>query len=137
MTYVQEKGWNVKEVYVDDGWSGANFDRPDFNRMIQDIEKRKINCVTTKDLSRLGRNYIKTGYYTEEFFPEMGVRYIAINDSIDTAQQNNDIAPFHNILNEWYPKRYGRLKSPAPCRENSWEATRRMDIQNRRRISIS
>ena len=104
MTYVQEKGWNVKEVYVDDGWSGANFDRPDFKRMIQDIEKRKINCVITKDLSRLGRNYIKTGYYTEEFFPEMGVRYIAINDSIDTAQQNNDIAPFHNILNEWYPK---------------------------------
>ena len=102
--YVREKGWNLTEVYIDDGWSGTNFDRPDFNRMIQDIEKGKIDCVVTKDLSRLGRNYIKTGYYTEEFFPEMGVRYIAINDSIDTSQQNNDIAPFHNILNEWYPK---------------------------------
>lgn len=99
-TYVTEKGWNLKDVYIDDGYSGTNFDRPGFKRMIQDVKDGKINCIITKDLSRLGRNYIKTGYYTEEYFPEMGVRFIAINDSIDTALQDNDIAPFHNILKD-------------------------------------
>lgn len=102
--YVKEKGWNLREIYIDDGYSGTNFERPDFKRMIVDAEARKINCIITKDLSRFGRNYVKTGYYTEELFVEMGIRFIAVNDSIDTMQDNNDIAPFQNILNEWYPK---------------------------------
>jgi len=102
--YVKEKGWNLREIYIDDGYTGTNFDRPDFKRMIVDAEAGKINCIITKDLSRLGRNYVKTGYYTEELFVEMGIRFIAVNDSIDTLNENNDIAPFQNILNEWYPK---------------------------------
>jgi DNA invertase Pin-like site-specific DNA recombinase len=104
LDYVKEKGWNLRDIYFDDGFSGTNFERPAFKRMIQDVESGKINCIITKDLSRFGRNYVKTGYYTEEYFVEMGVRFIAVNDSIDTIQENNDIAPFQNILNEWYPK---------------------------------
>ena len=85
------------DEYVDDGLSGTSFDRPDFNRMIDDIENKKINMVITKDLSRLGRDYIQTGYYTEIYFPDHKVRYIALSDGIDTINQNNDIAPFKNI----------------------------------------
>ena len=72
-----------------------------FKRMIEDIEDGKINCVVTKDLSRLGRNYILTGQYTEIYFPSKGVRYIAIHDGVDTIREDNDIAPFKNIVNEW------------------------------------
>lgn len=102
--YIQEKGWNLVETYVDDGYSGTNFDRPDFKRMKGDIEKGHINCVITKDLSRLGRNYSMTGYYTDEYFPEQNVRYIAVNDGVDTMGNGNDFAAFHNVINEFYPK---------------------------------
>ena len=81
--YAAEHGLTVVDEYIDDGWSGTNFDRPSFQRMIDDIEDGKINCVVTKDLSRLGRNYILTGQYTEIYFPSKGVRYIAINDNVD------------------------------------------------------
>jgi site-specific DNA recombinase len=105
MDYVKEKGWNLQEVYVDDGFSGTNFDRPDFKRLLRDISIGTIDCVITKDLSRLGRNYSKVGYYTEEFFIEQGIRFIAINDSFDTLrEEENEIAPFKNVLNEWYPR---------------------------------
>ena len=76
--YANEQGFLVVNEYVDDGFSGTNFERPSFKRMIEDIEDGKINCVVTKDLSRLGRNYILTGQYTELYFPSKGVRYIAI-----------------------------------------------------------
>jgi len=102
--YVQENGWRVAGYYVDDGISGTTFEREDFQRMITDIEDGKINMVVTKDLSRLGRDYIKTGFYSEVWFPENGVRYIALNDGIDTLKNDNDIAPFKNILNEMYAK---------------------------------
>lgn len=102
--YIEEKGWNLAEIYVDDGYSGTNFDRPDFKRMKKDIEKGHINCVITKDLSRLGRNYSMTGYYTDEYFPEQNVRYIAVNDGVDTMGNGNDFAAFHNVINEFYPK---------------------------------
>ena len=82
--YVKKSGWNIYDIYVDDGYSGTNFDRPGFKRLIKDIENKKINLVITKDLSRLGRNYIYTGYYTEEYFPVNNVRYIALNDDYDT-----------------------------------------------------
>lgn len=104
MNYVKEKGWTLRETYIDDGFSGTNFDRPDFQRMIADAKMGKIDCVITKDMSRLGRNYLKTGYYTEEFFPSYGIRFIAVSDNVDTMLENNDILPFQNILNEWYPK---------------------------------
>lgn len=106
--YVAEKGWTLKECYIDDGYTGTNFDRPDFKRMIQDAETGKIDCIITKDLSRLGRNYVKSGYYTEEYFIEHNIRFIAINDGIDTANENNDIAAFHHVLNEFYPKQVSK-----------------------------
>lgn len=102
--YVNEQGWNIVDIYADDGYSGTNFDRPSFQKLINDIKYGKVNLVITKDLSRLGRNYIQTGYYTEEFFPENNVRYIALNDNYDTFKEENDFAPFKNIINEWYAK---------------------------------
>ncbi len=106
MQYIKENKLNFVKEYVDDGVSGTSFDRPGFNQMIEDIENYKINMVITKDLSRLGRNYVQSGYYTETYFPEHNVRYIAILDNIDTAldSANNDIAPFKSILNEMYAK---------------------------------
>jgi len=102
--YITDNNWRVHDYYVDDGISGTTFERNDFQRMISDVEAGKVNMVITKDLSRLGRDYLKTGYYTEVYFPENEVRYIALNDGVDTLNQNNDIAPFKNILNEMYAK---------------------------------
>ena len=103
--YVKKQGWTVAGIYSDDGYTGTNFNRPDFNRLINDIKLGKINLVITKDLSRLGRNYIQAGYYTEEFFPEYNVRYIAINDNFDSFDEDScDFMPFKNIINEWYAK---------------------------------
>ncbi len=106
--YVLEKGWKLVEEYVDDGWTGTNFERPSFKRMIDDALSGKINCIITKDLSRLGRNYVQAGYYTDEFFPENDIRYIAINDSIDTINDDNDMTAFHHVLNEIYPKQVSK-----------------------------
>lgn len=101
--YVTKQGWQITKIYVDDGFSGTNFNRPDFQRMLQDIENGIINCVVTKDLSRLGRNYIDCGFYMEMYFPKHNVRYIAINDGVDTLNNSGmDITPFKNILNEMY-----------------------------------
>ncbi len=103
--FVAKKGWQIVKIYIDDGYSGGNFERPDFKRMIQDIENKEIDCVVTKDLSRLGRNYIDCGYYLEIYFPEHQVRYIAVNDGVDTISNSSmDITPFKNILNEMYVK---------------------------------
>ena len=109
--FVKEKGWNLIECYIDDGWTGGNFQRPDFQRMLRDVEAAKINCVVVKDLSRLGRNYVQAGYYTEEYFVERGIRFIAINDAVDTMQENsasNDLAAFHHVLNEIYPRQVSK-----------------------------
>ena len=103
-SYAADNGYLVFDEYVDDGWSGTNFDRPDFKRMIADIEAKKINLVITKDLSRLGRDYITTGQYTEIYFPSKGVRYIAINDGYDSDSPYTDIAPFKNVINEMYAR---------------------------------
>ncbi|MGN8627849.1 recombinase family protein, partial [Bulleidia sp. HCP3S3_G12] len=89
------------------------FDRPDFQRMIDDIEDGKINCVVTKDLSRLGRNYILTGQYTEIYFPSKGVRYIAVNDNVDTINGENELAPFLNILNEMHARQTSKKVKAA------------------------
>lgn len=111
--YVEERGWTLEETYMDDGYSGTTFDRPDFQRMIGDIQSGRINMVITKDLSRLGRNYVMTGQYTDFIFPQYGVRYIAVNDSVDTLRDDNDIAPFKNILNEMYAKDTSKKISSA------------------------
>jgi len=102
--YCEERAWKIYDIYVDDGFTGTNYDRPAFKRMIEDIKLGRINIVLTKDLSRLGRNYVMTGQYTDFFFPEHGVRYVAVNDSYDSDNDDNDIAPFKNILNEMYAK---------------------------------
>ena len=89
--------------YVDDGFSGGNFQRPAFQQMISDIENGEIGIIVTKDLSRLGRNQLHTGLYIEERFPMFGVRYIAINDNVDTdSSESNDLMPFKNLFNEWF-----------------------------------
>lgn len=111
--YAKENNLNVVDEYIDDGWSGTNFDRPAFQRMIEDIEDGKINCVVTKDLSRLGRNYILTGQYTEIYFPSKGVRYIAINDNVDTINGENELAPFLNILNEMHARQTSKKVKAA------------------------
>ena len=104
--YVKENNYIVVDEYVDDGFSGTNFDRPSFKRMMKDIELGKINMIITKDMSRLGRDYIGTGELIEKFFPNNNIRYIAVNDGIDTFidNTNNDIAPFKAIMNDMYAK---------------------------------
>lgn len=96
------------EEYADDGFSCVNFERPDFKRMMQDVKSQRINCIIVKDLSRFGRNYIETGKYLEQVFPFLGVRFIAINDSIDTSRAQSDaeqfVLPFKNLFNDSYCK---------------------------------
>lgn len=104
--YAIEQKLNVYNTYIDDGFSGGNYDRPAFLQMIKAIEDKKVNMVITKDLSRLGRDYIQTGYYLEKYFPENNIRYIALLDNIDTGVENslNDITPFKAIMNDLYAK---------------------------------
>ena len=108
--FVKNNRLSVYDVYIDDGYSGTNFDRPDFQRMIGDIETGKVNMVITKDLSRLGRDYIMTGHYMERYFPEKRVRYISLLDGIDTGVEStaNDITPFRAIMNDMYAKDISR-----------------------------
>lgn len=104
--FVQQHRLTVYDTYIDDGFSGTNFDRPSFQRMIADIEAKRVNMVITKDLSRLGRDYIMTGHYMERYFPEKRVRYISLLDGIDTGVEStaNDITPFRAIMNDMYAK---------------------------------
>ena len=100
-TYAKQNGFTNLCWYTDDGYSGANFQRPGFQAMLADIEAGKVGTVIVKDMSRLGRNYLQVGMYTEMLFPQKGVRFIAINDGVDSAQGDNDFAPLRNIFNEW------------------------------------
>ena len=125
LQYVKENNLKVYDIYIDDGFSGTNFDRPAFKRLISDIESKKINMVITKDMSRLGRDYIGTGELVEKYFPSKGVRYIALTDNIDTYldNSNNDIAPFKAIMNDMYAKDISKkIKSSlkAKQKEGKW-----------------
>ena len=100
-SYAKQNGFTNLRWYTDDGYSGANFQRPGFQAMLADIEAGKVGTVIVKDMSRLGRNYLQVGMYTEMIFPQKGVRFIAINDGVDSAQGENDFAPLRNIFNEW------------------------------------
>lgn len=103
--YAEKNGMRNYAFYVDDGYTGRNFNRPGFQQMLADIEDGKIGCVITKDLSRLGRNYIEAGSYIEMYFPSHNVRYIAINDNVDSINSRElDITPFKNILNDMYSR---------------------------------
>ena len=102
--YITKRGWTLVDTYIDDGLTGTNFDRPQFQRMIDDVRNGRINCVVVKDLSRFGRNYIQIGEYTDYLFPTLGCRFIAINDGIDTLEKENELMPFKNLVNEWYSR---------------------------------
>lgn len=121
MEYATRNGFGNCQFYVDDGYSGTNSDRPAFQELLDDIREGKVATVITKDQSRLGRNHIETGTYMEIFFPEHGVRYIAINDGYDSNEQSQmDIAPFRNIINEMYAKDTSRkIKSALRTRKKS------------------
>lgn len=101
----RHREFSVVDEYADDGYTGTNFDRPDFRRMIADIEAGRIDCVIVKDLSRFGRDYIDMGYYLERWFPEKGVRFIAVNDNVDSARGAYDMMlPLKNVFNTQYAK---------------------------------
>ena len=103
--YAKDNGFENIEVFVDDGYSGVSFNRPDFQRLLEMMEQGKVATLITKDLSRLGRNYIEVGQYTEMLFPRWEVRYIAINDNYDSLyNEGNELAPFKNLFNEWYAR---------------------------------
>lgn len=147
LQYVKENNLRVYDIYIDDGYSGTTFDRPGFNRLINDIENKLVNMVITKDMSRLGRDYIITGYYLEKYFPEHNVRYIAITDNIDTYlnNSNNDIAPFKAIMNDYYAKDISKkIKSSlrAKQKEGKWVGSRcpygyDKDINNKNHLVIN
>ena len=112
--YAAQHGYTNMAHYTDDGWSGGNFERPDWKRMIADIEAGKICRVIVKDMSRAGRDYLQTGFYTEVFFRQHGVHFIAIANGVDSEDQNsNEFAPFLNIMNEWYLRDQSRKVSAA------------------------
>lgn len=103
--YAQERGWTVIDEYVDDGYSGTNFDRPQVQRLLEDAKTGKIDTIIVKDLSRFGRNYIFVGQYVDYIFPIYNIRFIAISDNVDTANVNSagmDMMPIMNIFNEWH-----------------------------------
>lgn len=104
LKYAESNHFPNPQFYVDDGYSGTNFERPDFVRMIADIEDGAVRTVIVKDMSRFGREYLKVGMYTEILFPERSVRFIALNDGVDSDKGDNEFTPFRNIINEWYAK---------------------------------
>ena len=103
--YADDNGFKNTDFFVDDGFSGTNFNRPDWQRLMEMVNQEKVATLIVKDMSRLGRDYLKVGYYTEILFPEKEIRFIAINSGVDSAnQQDSDFTPFLNIINEWYAK---------------------------------
>lgn len=104
LDFARRKGFGNTRFYIDDGWSGTNFNRPDFSRMVKDMENGKIGTIITKDLSRLGRDYLMTGQYIEVIFPDHDVRYIAINDNVDTQKSENEMMIFRNVVNDFYAR---------------------------------
>ena len=103
--YAERNGYTPYQFYIDDGFSGANFERPQFKQMIEDAQKGIVKRIICKDLSRFGRDYIKVGLYTEFIFPDKDIHFIAVNDDVDSnVQKDNDLAPFKNLFNEWYAR---------------------------------
>ena len=120
--YAKENGFQNTKIYVDDGYSGTNFTRPGFEHMLEDIELGYVTAVIVKDMSRLGRNYLKVGYYTDTYFPEHDIRFIAVNDCVDSADGDNEFAPFRNVMNEMYARDVSRkVRSAHRIRGNSGE----------------
>ena len=103
--YAVQHGFGNIQHFSDDGYSGTNFNRPAFNSLLTEIEAGRVGTVIVKDMSRFGRNYLQVGFYTEMMFPKKNVRFIAVNNGVDSANPaDNDFTPFLNIMNEWYAK---------------------------------
>ena len=120
--YAQEKGLENTRFYVDDGFTGTNFNRPDFKRMMEDVEAGYISTIIVKDMSRFGRNYVEVGLYTESYFPENNIRFIAITDLVDSADGENEIIPFKNVMNEMYARDISKkVRSAKRIRGNMGE----------------
>ncbi len=103
--YVNEQGWNIFDTYIDDGFTGTDFNRPSVTRLLDDAKAGKINLIIVKDLSRFGRNYIQIGQYIDYIFPTYNIRFIALNDNVDTADKDTsamDMMPIVNLFNEWH-----------------------------------
>ena len=97
--YISEKGWNLVDEYVDDGWSGTNFNRPNVQRLLEDAKSGKVNIILVKDLSRFGRNYIEVGQYVDYIFPLYNIRFIALTDNVDTADKQSSGMEMMPIMN--------------------------------------
>lgn len=121
--YAADHGFSNTKFYVDDGWSGANFSRPGFEAMMSDVDDGLVGTIICKDMSRFGRGYLHVGLYTEVKFPEAGIRFIAINDGVDSASgTSDDFTPFRNIINEWYCRDISKkIKASMQSRAKSGE----------------
>ena len=147
LQYVKENNLKVYDIYIDDGYSGTNFDRPSFNRLLKDIEFGRVNMVITKDMSRLGRDYIGTGNLIEKYFPTHNVRYVSVTDNLDTFldNSNNDIAPFKVIMNDMYAKDISkkiRASLRAKQKEGKWVGGRcpfgyMIDVKDKNHLIIN
>ena len=120
--YAKESGLGNTRYYVDDGYTGTNFRRPSFQKLLEDIEMGYVSTVIVKDMSRLGRDYLQVGFYTDTYFPEHGIRFIAVNDMVDSEEGENELAPFRNVMNEMYARDISRkVRSAHRIRGNSGE----------------
>lgn len=120
--YAKEHSFENTRNYVDDGYTGTNFNRPGFQKLLEDIDMGYVSVVIVKDMSRLGRDYLQVGYYTDTYFPDRDIRFIAINDCVDSADGENELAPFRNVMNEMYARDISRkVRSSHRLRGNAGE----------------
>ena len=120
--FAKEKGFDNTRFYVDDGYTGTNFNRPDFKRMMEDVEAGYVKTIIVKDMSRFGRNYVEVGLFTESYFPEHDIRFIAVTDLVDSADGENEIIPFKNVMNEMYARDISnKVRSAKRIRGNMGE----------------
>src|SRR5574344_205984 len=118
--YAKENGFGNTRFYVDDGYTGTNFNRPGFQKLLEDMEMGYVSAIIVKDMSRIGRDYLQVGYYTDTFFPDHNIRFIAINDCVDSDDGENELAPFRNVMNEMYARDISRkVRSSHRIRGNS------------------
>ena len=110
--YAKEHGFSNTRSYVDDGYTGTNFNRPGFQKLLEDIEMGYVSVIIVKDMSRLGRDYLQVGYYTDTYFPDRNIRFIAVNDCVDSADGENELAPFRNVMNEEKANQKERISFP-------------------------
>lgn len=104
LNYANSHGFRNTQFFVDDGYSGTNFERPDWKRLIVEVEQGRVDTIVAKDMSRIGRDYLRVGFYTEVLFKEQKIHFIAVNDGVDTSKGDDDFTPFRNIINEWYAR---------------------------------